>query len=105
MRCDKLAAGSSHYFERGWISTSGAACGQVPQFRDRLSHMKETTNRITDLIDDLQQSGGIFVICPDRDLDVSIFCGDMEKLDELYNLGRQDTKQCEPQLLTYLHRS
>lgn len=85
--------------------TSGAACGQVPQFRDRLSHMKETTNRITDLIDDLQQSGGIFVICPDRDLDVSIFCGDMEKLGERYNLGRQDTKQCEPQLLAYLHRS
>ncbi len=87
------------------ISTSGAACGQVPQFRDRLSHMKETTNRIMDLIDNLEKRGRIFVICPDRDLDVSIFCGDMEKLGELYNLGRQDTKQCESQLLAYLHRS
>ncbi len=76
-----------------------------PQFKERLSHMKETTNRIMDLIDDLEKSGRIFVICPDRDLDVPIFCGDMEKLGDLYNLGRRDTSQCTHRLLAYLHRS
>ncbi len=75
-----------------------------PQFLEALQASKATYNRTCDLLDRLEQEGRIFVLAPMREVRVTRLEGDMEKLGNLYEEGRLETRTLLPKLREYLAR-
>ena len=73
-----------------------------PAFRAALCTNARRANHEYQKIDELSRSGRIFLILPSRQIDVSRFESDMEKLGRLYVLGYRDGQAAVPALREYL---
>lgn len=73
-----------------------------PQLVELLNTQDDQYNRACDELEQLQQQGKLFMLCPSGSIQVSTLEGDMEKLGALYLLGRCDAKLQLPQLQQYL---
>lgn len=94
---------------RGWRQKkdySAALCNRLyhnyPRFNEELKHSSIRVNKTMDRIDRLEAEGRIFVICPSRQITIPVFSGNMERLGQLYELGREDTREAAANLRRYL---
>ena len=61
-----------------------------PEFCKTLKNMNERYNRELDELDYLGKTGRLFVMAPSKPLDIGRLEPDMEKLGDIYHLGRKD---------------
>lgn len=74
-----------------------------PAFLDTLLHSPQRYNRMMDDIDQLEADGSIFVIRPSEPVSVSRTERNLQKLQNLFLLGRSDAQQKLSSLQDYLH--
>lgn len=74
-----------------------------PRLVKKIFTMPRRYNRIKKKIESLAQQQKIFVIRPSQEVTVSRLEKDTKKLENLYKLGIQDTKNCLPLLQNYLN--
>ncbi len=74
-----------------------------PRLVKKIFTMPRRYNRIKRKIENLAEQQKIFVIRPSQEVTVSRLEKDTKKLQDLYNQGIQDTKDCLPLLRTYLN--
>ncbi len=75
---------------------------RYPNFVRALEQANEKFNRTVEDLQSRADRGEIFLIAPSQPVTVSRFDGDMEKLGQLYWLGRQDMETRLPALRAYL---
>lgn len=74
----------------------------LPQLREALFEVPERYNRMQEEIDRLEREGRIFVIRPERPVQVSRLERDLKKLQDLYQEGRETVLKQLPALCSYL---
>lgn len=77
---------------------------KYPEFVRVASQRWKTYNREVEEVIKLEESGDLFAIRPDKDLDIGRLETDPEKFDEIYNIGLTDAQKMMPQLKAYLQR-
>ncbi len=73
-----------------------------PAFAEKLDRMNADYNMQLDEIDNLEQSGRVFVVAPEKPVDVSRVEGNMQKLGNLYWTGYHDGKESLLPIKEYL---
>lgn len=75
---------------------------KYPEFLNTLLKNNDHYNAVCDRIDQLEKEGRIYVIAPSEPVTVSRLEKDMEKLGELYYLGRSDAQKHLPKIKEFL---
>lgn len=75
-----------------------------PEFADRLKTRYQDYNETIENIISLEQEGELFVIRPTRTIPIKMLEQDPKKLQEIYDLGMEDTKAEMEQLKKYLQK-
>ena len=73
-----------------------------PEFLRSLEESTVRFNRMTDELYEEDQAGNVFVMAPSKEVTVSRFEGDMDKLGDLYWLGYHDMERRLDELKEYL---
>ncbi|MCD7894771.1 MAG: patatin family protein [Erysipelotrichaceae bacterium] len=73
-----------------------------PKFLHNLMTSSQRYNSICDILDQLEKQGIIYVIAPSQEVTVKRTEKDLEKLGDLYELGRDDVKRQLDQIKAYL---
>ncbi len=76
---------------------------KYPNFVNSLENINKIHNQDLDTLDKLVEEGKIFRIAPSKEIHISRFEGDMEKLGSLYELGYSDAKKLIPELKRFLN--
>ena len=63
---------------------------KYPAFVEALSHRHERYNETLKQIDELEKKGEIFVMRPDKPLEIGRLERSPEKLQQVYDIGRRD---------------
>ena len=74
----------------------------LPSLRQSLRDIPERYNRIQEELDCLEAEGRIFIIRPDRPVEVSRLEQDVHKIQALYDEGRRIALEQLPALKNYL---
>ena len=74
----------------------------LPSLRQSLRDIPERYNRIQEELDRLEAEGRIFIIRPDRPVEVSRLEQDVHKIQALYDEGRRIALEQLPALKNYL---
>ena len=75
---------------------------KYPNFVKVASQRWKTYNRQVEEVIKLEKAGEIFVVRPEKDLDIGRLETNPEKFDEIYNIGLTDTQKIMPKLKAYL---
>lgn len=75
---------------------------KYPKFAAALEHRAEGYNQTVEEIRQLEQDGKIFVIRPEKPLDIGRISHNVEKIEEAYERGRADGLACLPKLAQWL---
>ena len=75
---------------------------KYPEFVKSCLNWDETYNADMDEMDALNDKGDILVMYPSKPLKAAVAERDLKKLEEIYQLGRNDMKNKLPELLSYL---
>ena len=81
---------------------AGKIYKKYPDFVKSLTETNKNYNLDCDLLEKLEEEGRVFRICPSETVTVSRLEKDMEKLGELYELGRHDASSRLEELKKYL---
>ena len=81
---------------------AGLVYHHYPQFAEDLRNTDGDYNRTLRRLEELEQEGRVFVIAPSQPVTVGRVENDIEKLGDLYQLGRQDAREELPRLASYL---
>ena len=76
---------------------------KYPKFAESLNNRYKMYNKTVEKIIDMENKKEIFVIRPSRLVDVKRIEKDPEKLQEMYELGIQDSKDCLEKLNEYIN--
>ena len=76
--------------------------GSRPELLDSMVRANTLYNETIEEMEADEAEGRTFVLTPSRPVGISRFEGDMEKLGQLYELGRDDMNRRMPELLAYL---
>ena len=76
--------------------------GSRPELLDSMVRANTLYNETIEEMEADEAKGRTFVLTPSRPVGISRFEGDMEKLGQLYELGRDDMNRRMPELLAYL---
>ncbi|MCD7839313.1 MAG: patatin family protein [Erysipelotrichaceae bacterium] len=77
---------------------------RYPKFLKSLMTSNQRYNGLCDILDQLEKQGMIYVISPSQQVTVSRTEKDLEKLGDLYELGRKDVKNQLKQIKAYIKR-
>lgn len=75
---------------------------RYPKFVSSLMNSNQRYNGLCDILSQLERQGRIYVIAPSQKVTVSRVEKDLEKLGDLYELGRYDVKNQINQIKAYL---
>lgn len=75
---------------------------KYPEFIKCLQNRPDEYNKMVEDIKTLEKEGKIFVIRPDRPLDIGRMCHDVKKIDAAYERGRIDGLACLEQMQVWL---
>ncbi|WP_019780559.1 patatin-like phospholipase family protein [Streptococcus sobrinus] len=75
---------------------------KYPNFVKVASQRWKTYNCQVEEVIKLEKAGEIFVVRPEKDLDIGRLETNPEKFDEIYNIGLTDTQKIMPKLKAYL---
>lgn len=75
---------------------------KYPAFSKALLNRHNAYNETVAKIAELERDGSIFVIRPDRKLDIGRLETDPEKVQQIYNIGRTDAEKCMEALQNWL---
>lgn len=75
---------------------------KYPRFVDAISHTNEKFNLMMEELNEDERAGKVFIIAPERKVEVTRFERDMEKLGELYWQGYREAESMLPDLREYL---
>ncbi len=64
--------------------------GKYPNLREAINNRYQVYNQQLDMITDLEAAGKIFVLRPSRFVNIQRIERDLEKIQEMYDLGRED---------------
>lgn len=76
--------------------------GRYPAFARKLKGGREAYNSLVAHIDELERAGRIFVLAPQRPVEIARFERDMEKLGALYWQGYVEALEAVPEVKEYL---
>lgn len=77
---------------------------KYPIFAEKLCENNEMYNEQLERLEVAEESGKVFVISPSVPVAVSRFENDLEKLGQLYLLGRKDATELIPKIKNYLEK-
>ena len=89
------------YNDRYLPAMFGSMYRNYPEFADSLCQANKRYAKTCDVLEKLDALGEIVYMCPSRDLNVSRMEGSMDKLEDLYELGRTDCLTRLPQIRKY----
>ncbi len=75
---------------------------KYPYFLNSLLNSNKRYNGLCDILDQLEKQGIVYVIAPSEEVTVSRIEKDLEKLGDLYELGRSDVRRQLNQIKAYL---
>ncbi len=75
---------------------------RFPKMVDKLRFNSFIYNKEIDHVAELEKEGRIYVIAPSEELELTLFCNDLEELAALYYLGLRDTQAAIDSLKKYL---
>lgn len=78
---------------------------RYPNFLNSLLTSNKRYNGLCDILNQLEKQGVIYVIAPNQEVTVSRVEKDLEKLGDLYELGRSDVRNQLNQIKAYLKTS
>ena len=73
-----------------------------PEFVASIEKAETDFNDVTEELLRKEQEGKVFLMAPSKEVTVSRFEGDMDKLGDLYWLGYHDMEEAMPRLKKYL---
>lgn len=76
--------------------------GKYPNLREAINNRYQVYNQQLDMITDLEAAGKIFVLRPSRFVNIQRIERDLEKIQEMYDLGREDALKKMDALGVYL---
>ena len=77
---------------------------RYPNFLRSFEAANRRFNELCEELEDEEKRGNVFIMAPSKKVEVTRFEGDMEKLGELYWLGRRDMERELDRLRAYLTR-
>lgn len=76
--------------------------GKYPNLTEAINNRYQVYNQQLDMITDLEAAGEIFVLRPSRFVNIQRIERDLEKIQEMYDLGREDALKKMDALGVYL---
>lgn len=91
---------------QNWIVKAGlfAAYPKYPKMRKDLSFRAQRYHQEVDLVKSLEAEGKALRLNPSRDTGISRFGGDIDKLEELYQLGYQDCESRREEIFAFIKK-
>ena len=75
-----------------------------PKFVEKLKSRWIAYNKMVEDIEYLEKRGDIFVIRPQKSLEIGRMCHDIDKIEKVYQRGRDDGKACLKAMQTWIER-
>ena len=75
---------------------------RFPKIVDKLRFNSFIYNKEIDHLKNLEEKGRIYLIAPSKELELKLFCNDLNELADLYYLGLNDTKAQADDIKKYL---
>ena len=76
---------------------------EYPKFIEAMENRYKMYNNETKYIKELEKNNRIFVIRPSRDLDVKVVERNRDKLQKVYDLGKDESSNCMDKLKEFIH--
>ena len=77
---------------------------KYPKFVQKLLTRADAYNQMLEDIKNLEQQGKIFVIRPEKSLEIGRMSRDVNKIELVYERGRRDAQTCLSQMLEWMNR-